>query len=142
MGTVSAHLAPSRLLLRYAFCLSASLGGLGTVTLASCAREPYGPPDARPPTQAARPLPADADSVRGTVANPRYAQHNSFYQIILGRHYRQICAAPVAVAVFDPARWGPGWRTAAAAQDRRRLPDHQLKPARPERPRIRAADPR
>ena len=108
MGAVSAHLAPGRLLLRYAFCLSASLGALGTGTLAGCVREPYGPPDARPPAQAARPLPADADSVRGAVANPRYAQHSSFYQIILGRHYRQVWAAPVAVAVLDPARGAPG----------------------------------
>ncbi|AWM33044.1 hypothetical protein [Hymenobacter nivis] len=75
--------------------------------LTGCAREPYGPPDARPPAQAARPLPAGADSVRGAAANPHYAQHSAFYQAIFGRHYRQVWATPVAMTVLNPATGDP-----------------------------------
>ncbi|MGI4886211.1 MAG: hypothetical protein ACRYFR_14745 [Janthinobacterium lividum] len=97
------------MLFRYATYVSAWARALGLAgALAGCAREPYGPRDARPAAQAAWPLPAGADSVRGAAANPRYAQHGGLYQAILGRHYRRVWAAPVAVAVLNPARGAPG----------------------------------
>lgn len=75
--------------------------------LAACAREPYGPPDARPPAQAALPRRDGADSVRG-AAGRQYDRHGALYRRLLGRHYRAVWAAPVDAPILDPAHGAPG----------------------------------
>ncbi len=81
---------------------------LGAGLLAACAREPYGPPDDRPGAQAVLPWLAGADSVRGAAAGRQYARHGALYQWLLGRHYRQVWAAPVDAPVLALAHGAPG----------------------------------
>ena len=90
------------------FCTHLFALALGTGLLAACAREPYGPADARPPAQAAQPLLIGADSVRGAAAGRYYDRHGALYQVLLGHHYRRVWAAPVAAPVLDPTRGAPG----------------------------------
>ncbi len=98
--------ALGRLLFR--FCPSLLALALGAGLLAGCAREPYGTADARPPAEAARPLPPGADSVRGAAAGRQYDRHGALYRRLLGAHYRRVWAAPVAAPVLDPARAAAG----------------------------------
>ena len=76
--------------------------------LAGCARRDYGLADARPPAEAAQPLPPGLDSVRGAAAGRHYATRGPLLRAVLGRHYRAVWAAPVAAPVFDVAHAAPG----------------------------------
>ena len=77
-------------------------GLLGT----GCVRKQFFQPDARP--NAALPLPAAADSVRGVTAGRHYARHSRLYDGLVGRHHRSSWAAPVAAPVLYLATARPG----------------------------------
>ena len=66
-----------------------------------CVRQHFFQADARP--DAARPLPATADSVRGATAGRHYARHGRLYEVLVGRHHRPSWAAPVAAPVLHLA---------------------------------------
>ena len=73
----------------------------------ACARQSYSPPDARLPAEAAQPLPVGADSVYHVAAGRHYNQHTNLYKALLGAHYRQVWAAPVAAPVLNLAHATP-----------------------------------
>ncbi len=87
-------------------CLAAVLLALATLA-PGCARRHYGLADARPPAEAARPLPPGQDSVRGAAAGRHYATRGAVAHLLLGAHYRAVWAAPVTAPVLDLARAAP-----------------------------------
>ncbi|WP_375416135.1 hypothetical protein [uncultured Hymenobacter sp.] len=99
------YLARRRRALRPLFWLSGALLGL---LAGACAREPYGPPNARPPEPAGRPLPPSPDSVRGMSAGRHYNRCGRLYRAVFGAHYRSVWAAPVTAPVLDLAHAAPG----------------------------------
>ncbi len=74
----------------------------------ACARKNYALADARPPAEAARPLPPAADSVRGAAAGRHYNTRGWPLRLLLGRHYRAVWAAPVTAPVLRLAQAAPG----------------------------------
>ncbi|MBO2011073.1 hypothetical protein [Hymenobacter negativus] len=82
--------------LRILFPIAGTLGSLLLGT--GCVRQQFFQPDARP--NAAQPLSASADSVRGATAGRQYARHGGLYNALVGRHHRPTWAAPVAVPVL------------------------------------------
>ena len=68
-----------------------------------CARHGFYQPDARLTPTA--PIPP-TDTVRATAG--RHYQHSAFHNFFLGKHYRAVWAAPVRVAVLQPAQVVPG----------------------------------
>ena len=81
----------------------ALLAGLGST---GCVRKQFFQSDARP--DAALPLPATADSVRGATAGRQYARHGRLYNALVGQHHRPSWAAPVAAPVLSLASVRPG----------------------------------
>ena len=73
-----------------------------------CARRHYGLADARPPAEAARPLPPALDSVPRLAAGRHYATRAWPLRLLLGRHYRAVWAAPVTAPVLRLASAAPG----------------------------------
>ncbi|WP_310392972.1 hypothetical protein [Hymenobacter sp.] len=90
-----------------------ALLGLGLAS-SGCARRTYFQADARTGPGAAAPLPARADSVLAT-AGRQYDHHSGLYRLFLGRHYRRVWAAPVAVPVLRLATAVPGGLQAGKA---------------------------
>ena len=87
--------------LRVLLALALGLPGSG------CVNHHFFQADARVGPDSTVALPAAADSVRA-VAGRQYRQHSAPYQWLLGRHYRQVWAAPVAAPVFYLATAVPG----------------------------------
>ena len=84
------------------------LGALALVPAPSgCARRRFFPADARVGPGSEQALPAGADTVRA-AAGRQYNRHSGLYCALLGRHYRRVWAAPVAVPVLRLARAAPG----------------------------------
>jgi hypothetical protein len=73
----------------------------------ACVQQAYNPPDARLPAEAAKRLAVGVDSVRNVAAGRHYNQHNGLYRAFLGKHYRQVWAAPVSAPVFNLAHATP-----------------------------------
>ncbi|GAB3584188.1 hypothetical protein [Hymenobacter daeguensis] len=95
-------MTPSRLRLFFPIA-----GTLATLLLStSCVRRQFFQPDARP--DAARPLPALADSVHNATAGRQYARHGGLYMALVGRHHRPTWAAPVAAPVLHLPGIRPG----------------------------------
>ncbi len=75
--------------------------------LAGCAHPNFGLADARPPAEAARPLPPGTDTLRHLAAGRHYNQHGAAYRALLGQHHRRVWAAPVTAPVLHLAHAGP-----------------------------------
>ena len=86
---------------RLLLALALSLPGSG------CVNHHFFQADARVGPGSTEALPPAADSVRA-VAGRQYRQHSAPYQWLLGRHYRQVWAAPVAAPVLYLATAVPG----------------------------------
>ena len=81
---------------------------LASLLLLGCARTAYFQPDARPPAEAATPLPAAADSAHNLTAGRQYARHGGLYRVFFGAHHRTAWATPVTAQVLDLATAVPG----------------------------------
>ncbi|MDB5233674.1 MAG: hypothetical protein JWR44_667 [Hymenobacter sp.] len=90
-------------LLRCRVCLLFMLVLAGS----GCVRRHFFQADARIGPGSTEPLPASADSVLGT-AGRHYTGHSSLYHALMGRHYRQVWAAPVQVPVLRLPTAVPG----------------------------------
>jgi len=73
----------------------------------NCARRHFFQPDARIGPGSTAALPASADTVLAT-AGRQYNRHSGLYCVLLGRHYRRVWAAPVAMPVLHLATAAPG----------------------------------